>query len=184
MHILQSPCRKRCTKVRHGEMRFKETLLFSPPDRSIVGPGQVGLCGCWYSCKHGVSAGSGQHLPFLCSTSTLEIVPYAFLELQGSAFTTDNLIYSWRSCKAGRSLQTAELASSGPAWQIQRYPGHGRPGWSYLSSAVQALQFSNQFPSTSHHFPTILEDILILQILVLASDLHGQISELHIIFIT
>jgi len=55
------------------------------------GPGQVWLCSGWYSCKH---AGSGQHLPFLCSTSTLEILPYAFLEIQGSAFTTDNLIYS------------------------------------------------------------------------------------------
>jgi len=35
-------------------MCFKETLLFSPPDRSIFGPGQVWLCGGWYSCKHGV----------------------------------------------------------------------------------------------------------------------------------
>jgi|LGVF01.1.fsa_nt_gb hypothetical protein len=30
MYMLQSPCRKRCTNVRHGIFYLKETLLFSP----------------------------------------------------------------------------------------------------------------------------------------------------------
>jgi hypothetical protein len=83
------------------------------PFKKRSGPSQVWLCGGWYSCKH---AGSGQHLPFLFSTSTLEILPYAFLELQGSAFTTYNLIYSWRSCHAkNRACQEMRRRAKGLA---------------------------------------------------------------------
>jgi hypothetical protein len=46
----------------------------------------------------------------------------------------------------------------------------------------QAWKLSNQFPSSSYHFLTTLEDILIIQFLVLASDLNGQISEIYIMF--
>lgn len=78
--MLLSPCWKRCIIVRHGEMCFKKTLLFSPPNRSISGPGKVGcaVAGILVSMGSCILASiylfTTKHLPFPCNASTLEIL--------------------------------------------------------------------------------------------------------------
>jgi hypothetical protein len=91
MQMLLSPCRQRCTNLRHGDMCLKETLLFS----HLIAVSLVLVrSSCAAACILVSMQVYGQHLPFLFSKSTLKILPYAFLELEVSAFTTYNLIYS------------------------------------------------------------------------------------------